>query len=82
MHKCMYMYMHAQVFVCMCGLTEDGGMGGFECVHVCVCMHVYDPACIVVTLCARIDRCIDARSDGQTDGWIEHWIAEFGYMDG
>ena len=50
----------------MDGLTVDGGMGGFKCVHVY--------ACVIVCACVRPrlracdplceDRCIDARSDG------------------
>ena len=48
------------------GLTEDGGMGGFKCVHVCECVTV----CACVRPCLRScdpvceDRCIYARSDG------------------
>ena len=48
------------------GLAEDGGIGGFKCVHVCACVIV----CAWVRPCLRFcdpvceDRCIDARSDG------------------
>ena len=31
--------------------TEDGEMGGFKCVHVCA----RDPACLRVTLYARME---------------------------
>ena len=50
------------------GLTEDGGMGGFKCVHVCACVFARE--------------FIDARSDGQMDGWMDadRWIA--GWMHG
>ena len=39
------------------GRTEDGEMGGFTCVHVCtsVCARVRDPACVRVTMCARME---------------------------
>ena len=48
MHKCTYMCMRALVCVCMWatdGLTEDGWMDGFKCVHVC--------ACVIVCECMR-----------------------------
>ena len=35
----------------MDGRTKDGEMGGFKCVYVCV----RDPACVRVTLCARME---------------------------
>ena len=86
MHKCMYMCVGAQVCVCvlsMCvcmwamdGLTEDGGMDGFKCVHVCACVIVC--TCVRPRLCACDplckDRCIDARSDGWMDRWMDGWM--------
>ena len=35
----------------MDGRTKDGEVGGLKCVHVCVC----DPACVRVTLYARME---------------------------
>ena len=37
----------------MDGRTKDGEMGGFKRVHVCA--RVRDPACVRVTLCARME---------------------------
>ena len=50
MRACMYICARAQnvcvpEHACMMdGWTEDGEMGGFKCVHVCV--HVTLPACV------------------------------------
>ena len=39
------------------GWTEDGEMGGFTCVHECMCVYarVRDPVCVRVTLCERME---------------------------
>ena len=34
------------------GRTEDGDLGEFKCVHVCACVR--DPACVRVTVGARM----------------------------
>ena len=41
----------------MDGRTKDGEMGGFKCLCVCarVRVRVRDPACVRVTLCAKME---------------------------
>ena len=69
MHKCMYMCVRPRVCVCLCvcvlsvcacmwatdGLTEDGGIGGFKCVHVCVrhCVRMCATLPAFLRLCVR-----------------------------
>ena len=37
------------------GRTEDGEMGGFTCMYTCMYVRMCDPACVCVTLCARME---------------------------
>ena len=61
MHVCIYVCVPERAFVYAgdgwTGRTEDGEMGVFTCVRVCtcVCARVRDPACVRVTLCARME---------------------------
>ena len=41
--------------MCVCGRRMDGTYRGWRNGWICVYVHVYDPACVRVTLCARLE---------------------------